>query len=128
MVAIHYCRHRRSSDTLGGHGHNRLTAETIRKQYIYYTRAIRRGRSAEETRRGILAGLYRVYSMDNHPQHQLCPPGPDSWCFFRSPLASNTTQMGTSSASTLCWIYTAPSSTSGAHLQQTLIMDLFEEV
>ncbi|GFN94321.1 hypothetical protein PoB_002082700 [Plakobranchus ocellatus] len=44
--------------TLGGRGHGRFTAETIRKLQIYYTRAIRSGISAEEMKCGILAGLY----------------------------------------------------------------------
>ncbi|GFO03821.1 hypothetical protein PoB_003032600 [Plakobranchus ocellatus] len=44
---------------------------------LYRTRAIRSGRSAEEMRRGILAGLYHGYSTDDYPQHQFCPSGPD---------------------------------------------------
>ncbi|GFO11869.1 hypothetical protein PoB_003837400 [Plakobranchus ocellatus] len=75
--------------TLGGRGHGRLTAETIRKLQIYYTRAIRSGRSAEEMRRGILAGLYHGYSTDEYPQHQFCPPGPDSWCFFKRSIGEH---------------------------------------
>ncbi|GFR72990.1 hypothetical protein ElyMa_005719600 [Elysia marginata] len=33
-------------------------------------------------RRNIIAGIYHGYSRDDLPQHQFCPPGPDSWCFF----------------------------------------------
>ena len=44
-----------------------LTAETIRKLQIYYSRAIRGGKTAEETRRNILASIRGRYSTDDLP-------------------------------------------------------------
>ncbi|GFO12966.1 hypothetical protein PoB_003947100 [Plakobranchus ocellatus] len=75
--------------TLGGRGHGRLTAETIRKLQIYYTRAIRGAKSAEEMRRSILASIHHGYSTDDFPQHQFCPPGPDSWCFYKQSIGEH---------------------------------------
>ena len=54
--------------TLGGRGHGRLTAETIRKLQIYYSRAIRGGKTAEEMRRNVLASIYHGYSTDDLPR------------------------------------------------------------
>lgn len=75
--------------TLGGRGHGRLTGETIRKLQIYYTRAIRGNKSAEEMRKAILASLYHGYSTDDYPQHQYCPPGLSSWCFYKRTIANH---------------------------------------
>lgn len=73
--------------TLGGRGHGRLTAETIRKLSVYYSRAIRREKTAAEMKKAILASIYHGFSIDKLPQHQYCPPGPDSWCFWKASLA-----------------------------------------
>ena len=75
--------------TLGGRGHGRLTAETIRKLQSYYSRAIRGGKTAEEMRRHILAGIYHRYLTDDLPQHHFCPPGSDSWCFFKRSIGEH---------------------------------------
>ncbi|KAK3782247.1 hypothetical protein RRG08_048705 [Elysia crispata] len=64
--------------TLGGRSHDSLTAETIRKLQIYYSRAIREDKTVKEMRRNILASIY--HSSNDLPQHQFCPPGPDSCC------------------------------------------------
>ncbi|XP_005091180.1 uncharacterized protein LOC101848798 [Aplysia californica] len=73
--------------TLGGRGHGRLTANTIRKLSIYYSRAIRSQATAAEMRTAILASVHHGYSTDDHPQHMYCPSGNDSWCFYKKSLA-----------------------------------------
>ncbi|KAK3778048.1 hypothetical protein RRG08_004843 [Elysia crispata] len=75
----------KKSVTLGGQGHGRLTHEAIRKLQIYYSQAIRSANSAEEMRRNLLASIHHGYSTYDLPQHQYCPPGPNSWCFFKRP-------------------------------------------
>ncbi|GFS19164.1 hypothetical protein ElyMa_005025100 [Elysia marginata] len=75
--------------TLGGRGRGRLTAEVIRKLQIYYSRAIRAGKTLDEMRRNIMAGIYHGYSTDDLPQHQFCPPGPDSNCFFKKAIGEH---------------------------------------
>ncbi|GFR62329.1 hypothetical protein ElyMa_001869100 [Elysia marginata] len=75
--------------TLGGRGHGRLTGEAIRKLQIYYARAIRGNKTAEEMRRAILASVHHGYSTDDYPQHQFCPPGPESWCFYKQSMGQH---------------------------------------
>ena len=75
--------------TLGGRGRGCLTAESIRKLQMYYSRAIRRAKTAEEMRRNILASVYHGYLTDDLPQHQFCVPGPDSWCFFKRSIGEH---------------------------------------
>ncbi|GFR91293.1 hypothetical protein ElyMa_002589000 [Elysia marginata] len=69
--------------TLGGRGRGRLTASSIHKLCIYFSRAIRGNKSAADMRKAIFASLYHCYSTDEHPQHQYmyCPSGENSWCF-----------------------------------------------
>ena len=35
----------------------------------------------------ILATIYHAVSTVEKPQHEKCPKGPSSWCFYRSALA-----------------------------------------
>lgn len=67
---------------LGGKG--KLTDALIRKLTTYYALAIRRNiNSAEDMRKAIMATYYHMCSTDEHPNHQYCPPGPESWCEFQ---------------------------------------------
>ncbi|RUS81634.1 hypothetical protein EGW08_010597 [Elysia chlorotica] len=75
--------------TLGGRGRGRLTAEVIRKLQIYYSRAIRGSETAKDMRRKVLATIYHGYSTDDLPQHQFCPPGPNSWCFYKRAIGEH---------------------------------------
>ncbi|GFN95133.1 vertnin [Plakobranchus ocellatus] len=53
--------------TLGGHGRGRLTAETIKKLQIYYSRAIFGDKTAAEMKTTIYVSLFHGYSTDNMP-------------------------------------------------------------
>ncbi|GFS27737.1 hypothetical protein ElyMa_005299200 [Elysia marginata] len=75
--------------TIGGRGRGLLTHGAIGKLQIYYGRAIRSALSAVEMRRNILASIYHGYSTDDLPQHQYCPPGPSSWCFFKRSIGEH---------------------------------------
>ncbi|GFO19521.1 hypothetical protein PoB_004602600 [Plakobranchus ocellatus] len=77
--------------TLGGRGKGTLTQKAIRKFSIYYSRAIRSAPTAHEKQRAVLASLFHCYSTDNNPQHQFCPVGKDSFCFYQSALAKKET-------------------------------------
>ncbi|GFO40999.1 hypothetical protein PoB_006750400 [Plakobranchus ocellatus] len=77
--------------TLGGRGKGTLTQKAIRKLSIYYSRAIRSAPTAHEKQRAVLASLFHCYSTDNNPQHQFCPVGKDSFCFYQSALAKKET-------------------------------------
>ncbi|GFO27429.1 hypothetical protein PoB_005393400 [Plakobranchus ocellatus] len=36
-----------------------------------------------------MSSIYHGYSTDDHPQHQFCPPGPDSWCFYKKSIGEH---------------------------------------
>lgn len=80
---------RKRGITLGGRGRGQLTQNAIRKLTIYYNRAIRKSKTTEEMKRAVWASLHHCYSTDDKPQHELCPPGEDSWCFYQAALAQN---------------------------------------
>ena len=69
--------------TLGGNGAGRLTESKIKLFQKWYARAIKRHQTAEEMQNAILATPYHCFSTDENPQHNRCPSGPDSWCFFK---------------------------------------------
>ncbi|GFS04106.1 hypothetical protein ElyMa_001167000 [Elysia marginata] len=45
-------------------------------------------------RRAILVSVYHGYSTDDFPQHQFCPPGPNSWCFYTRNISEHTYPCG----------------------------------
>ena len=73
--------------TLGGRGRGQLTQNAVRKLTIYYNRAIRGSKSAEDMKKAIMASLHHCYSTDDKPRHELCPTGVDSWCFFQDAIS-----------------------------------------
>ncbi|XP_070175731.1 uncharacterized protein [Littorina saxatilis] len=80
---------RKKGITLGGRGYGQLTLNTIRKLTIYYNRAIRGGKTVADMKRAVMASLRHGYSTDDKPQHDLCPHGAASWCFYQAALAQN---------------------------------------
>jgi len=75
---------------IGGYG--RLTADRIDKLQTYYGLAIRRHKDdLDGMRKEIWAGLYHSASTDDHPQHQFCPDGPDTWCKFNQSVFKDET-------------------------------------
>ena len=74
---------------LGGRGQGRLTKEKAIKFQHYYRHAIVNNiGSQEDMRKGIWASLFHCVSTDESPQHDRCPTGPDSWCFYQKAVAS----------------------------------------
>ncbi|KAK3759951.1 hypothetical protein RRG08_066616 [Elysia crispata] len=61
---------------------------------IYYSRAIRRAKTAEEMRQNILASVYHEYSTDDLPQ------APTLGAFSRDPSGSTSTLLGIAKGST----------------------------
>jgi hypothetical protein len=76
--------------TLGGRGKGQLTQAAIRRLTIYYNRAVRGNRTVEEMKKAVYAGLIYGFSTDDKPQHQYCPTGTESWCFFNAAIANHT--------------------------------------
>lgn len=49
----------------------------------YYGLAIKRGGSdLEQMKKNVWATYFHKISTDEKPQHNLCPPGPDTWCGY----------------------------------------------
>ncbi|XP_036148684.1 uncharacterized protein LOC118647819 [Monomorium pharaonis] len=77
-------------DTKGLGGKGKLTAKLIDELSVYYGLAIRRHKdSKEEMKTAIWATLKHKCSTDNNPQHDNCPPGPNSWCTWQVAKANN---------------------------------------
>ncbi|XP_075547627.1 uncharacterized protein LOC142582108 [Dermacentor variabilis] len=68
----------RRSKPIGGKGG--LTQDLIKKLTNYYGMAIRNNSEVDDMQRAIMATFYHITSTDKDPHHELCPPGPLSWC------------------------------------------------
>ncbi|XP_077557147.1 uncharacterized protein LOC144172264 [Haemaphysalis longicornis] len=66
---------------LGGRGG--LTQGLIKKLTNYYGMALRAHPDVEGMQKAVMATFYHVTSTDTEPHHELCPPGPTSWCKHR---------------------------------------------
>lgn len=77
-------------DPLGGKKHGSLKAITIDKLTGYYRNAIQNNLGdTTKMNDAIFATLKHCNSNDNKPQHEKCPQGEDSWCFFNRAIAKN---------------------------------------
>ena len=77
---------------LGGRGHGRLTQATIMKLTAYYGKAVRaHPNDLDAMRDAVWATFYHATSTDEKPQHDRCPVGADSWCFYQKALATGQT-------------------------------------
>ncbi|XP_077517393.1 uncharacterized protein LOC144128162 [Amblyomma americanum] len=72
----------KKGEPLGGKGG--LTQQLIKKLTNYYGLALRNHSEVEEMQRAVMATYYHITSTDGEPHHELCPPGPLSWCNHRS--------------------------------------------
>lgn len=75
---------------LGGRG--KLSDSTIGHMVRYMGSAVRRAKFYKENptemlRRDIMATLSHITSTDDKPDHDQCPKGEKSWCFFQKDLA-----------------------------------------
>ena len=77
---------------LGGRGYGKLTQATITKLTAYYGKAIRAHRGNRDAMTdAVFATFYHAISTDDHPQHDRCPDGEGSWCFFKRAQATGET-------------------------------------
>ncbi|GFR85167.1 hypothetical protein ElyMa_006020700 [Elysia marginata] len=73
---------------IGGHAKGSLTDVKIGTLQTYYTKAVRTyNTSVEEMANAVWAAYYHSISSDDTPQHNSCPKGVDSWCWFQKQLA-----------------------------------------
>lgn len=78
----------KSQHPMGGKG--RLTQEIIKRITNYYSWALKsNSTSVEDMPRAVMATFKHITSTDADPDHELCPPGEDSWCTHRSAEAKD---------------------------------------
>lgn len=78
--------------TLGGRKRGNLKDETITKLQNFYQKAIKdNAPDIQSMRNSIFATLYHCMSTDKKPQHNKCPKGIKSWCFYQRAIASGET-------------------------------------
>lgn len=74
---------------IGGKG--KLTAERIKKLTNYYGRAIKDHKGDLDAMvNAVWASFFHTLSSDASHNHDFCPAGPRSWCFFQRARANNT--------------------------------------
>ncbi|GFU19101.1 uncharacterized protein TNCV_4397041 [Trichonephila clavipes] len=74
--------------TLRGKSYGSLKERMIKKLTQYYQKAILENKGdIQGMKKSIYATLYYSISTDKNPMHMKCPPGKDSWCFYRRALA-----------------------------------------
>ena len=76
--------------SIGGIG--RLTNTRIDKLQVYYGKAIRENtHSINSMKQAVMAIWHHLKSTNENPEHDLYPPGADSWCGFQRDQANGTT-------------------------------------
>lgn len=80
----------KKGEPLGGRGG--LTQDLIKKLTNYYGHALRNHTEVDEMQRAVMATFYHITSTDAEPHHELCPPGPLSWCKHRAAEAEGKPQ------------------------------------
>lgn len=75
--------------SIGGSG--RLTKTNIDKLQVYYGKAIRNNsHDLQAMKNAVMAIWHHTQSTDDSPDHDLCPPGEDSWCGYQRDIAKGT--------------------------------------
>lgn len=73
---------------LGGRRYGSLTANACKILQSYYRNAIMRNLGESDSMSdAIMASFLHCMSTDDAPQHQKCPQGPNSWCFYNKAVA-----------------------------------------
>lgn len=77
----------------GRGGKHKLTDKTIDQLQYYFKQSIKRKVNTTEKamRDEITSSSYHCSSSDGEHNHDLCPRGEDSWCFFQAAIAKGET-------------------------------------
>ena len=82
-------RKKAKEERLGGRRYGALTANSCNVLQSYYRNAIMKNlEKSDSMREAIMASLFHCMSTDESPEHQKCPQGPDSWCFYNKAVAN----------------------------------------
>ena len=80
---------RAKTEKLGGNGKGALTKQKCMKLQKYYRKALRENLgNPEAMRTAAWASLLHSVSTDDDPQHDNCPKGLQSWCFYNRAIAN----------------------------------------
>jgi len=72
-------------------GKGRLTDKRIDKLQVYYGKAIRQNtHDIDCMQNAVMAIWHHSKSTDEEPDHDLCPPGEESWCGFQRDISKGT--------------------------------------
>ena len=72
-------------------GTGRLTKSKIYQLQVYYGRAIRNNtHDIQSIQDAVMAIWFHTHSTDDNLDHDLCPPGENSWCGFQRDLEKGT--------------------------------------
>ena len=75
--------------TLGGRGYGKLTQAAITKCTGYFGKAISaHPNDLEAMKNAVFATFHHAISTDEKPDHDLCPKGKESLCFYQKALAA----------------------------------------
>ena len=75
--------------TLGGRGYRKLTQAAITKYTGYFGKAIRaHPNDLEAMKNAVFATFHHAISTDEKLDHDLCPKGNESWCFYQKAIAA----------------------------------------
>lgn len=73
---------------LGGRRHGALTAKACNVLQSYYRNSVVKNLNDQtKMKDAIWASFLHCSSSDEHPQHENCPVGHESWCFYQKALA-----------------------------------------
>ncbi len=79
--------------TLGGRGYGKLTQAAITKYTGYFGKAIRaHPNDLEAMKNAVFATFHHAISTDEKLDHDLCPKGNESWCFYQKAIAAGEVQ------------------------------------
>lgn len=74
---------------LGSKGEGTLTKDQILCLAHYFGKSIKQETTVKDMKNAIFATLKHCKSTDTHPQHNNCPDGERSWCFYKKAVANN---------------------------------------
>ena len=78
-----------AGEGIGGKKPGALTQDKIKVLCRYYAKAVWSHDDVPAMQKAIQvqASIHHLYSTHEHPRHQYCPAGADSWCFYKRGLA-----------------------------------------
>ena len=97
-----------AGEGIGGKNRKPWPRKKIKVLCRYYARAVWSNTDVGLMRKAVYASIHHCYSTDAYPQHQYCPEGADSWCFYKRHSERWQRIWPFNTHSSRAWISTAP--------------------